>query len=65
MRNYLTKLYYKHFRNAEEEKRFMLNHDFASEGEAHRNDQKISACRDKADLLNELIDEFLQLMASQ
>jgi len=60
MDNYLTTLYFKKFQNTQEQKRLNENKDFDSEGNAHRNDEKIAGCQRTNSLLNDLITKYME-----
>jgi len=64
MKNFLSNLYFRKFENNKKEKEFNFKSGskFESEGEAHRNDQNISNCRETSKMLNELIDQFIPLV---
>jgi len=59
--NFLSNLFYERFKSTEEEKRYRALHDFMTDNETIRNDQKISETSKKTALVDRLIEEYLKL----
>lgn len=59
-KTFLKDLYFELFTSTEEEKRLMNIHDFPDEKENVRNDQRITAERQKQEILNRLIDRYIK-----
>jgi len=69
MDNFLTKLYYERFQLTEKERKLMNNHDWeASESgkvDNVRNDQSISEVRQQSQMIDRLIDAYIEKIKSE
>jgi hypothetical protein len=58
--NFLTFLYFKKFEIENEHKRLMNIHDFPSDAEAHRHDQKIADIQERQKDINNIISKYME-----
>ena len=69
MDNFLTKLYYERFQLTEKERKLMNNHDWeASESgkmDNVRNDQSISEVRQQSQMIDRLIEAYVEKIKSE
>lgn len=69
MDNFLTKLYYERFQLTEKERKLMNNHDWEDSQSGKmdnvRNDQSITEVRQQSQMIDRLIDAYIEKIKSE